>query len=64
MIPVKNGATDTQKWQSEKRHIKDDIQRFFGKKISKVQGIAIMSDSDNTQQSINGFYRNIYFSQH
>ena len=63
MIAVESGADKKEQWISEVRNIKEDIQRFFGEDISQIEGIAIMTDSDNSQSSTTAFYRNIYFSQ-
>jgi hypothetical protein len=56
MVSVESGPANTGKWITETRNIYGDYIRFFGKKPPKVAAIAIMTDTDNTGESISAGY--------
>jgi len=56
MISVESGAKDTGKWITETRNIYEDFILYFGKKPPKVGAIAIMTDTDNTGESVSAGY--------
>ena len=62
MIPVRSGADHLGRWQSERVNVAEDYFRIFGKRIDTVDGIAIMSDSDNSGDSAVAYYGDISFS--
>lgn len=63
MVPVKNASSASGTWYTEKRNLKEDFKAFFGKDISRIDAIAIMTDTDNSKQDAQASYRNIYFSK-
>jgi len=63
MITVNSGSARLGQWQSISRNIYADYQRAFGHKPPPVTAIAIMTDSDNTDDKLTTFYGDIYFSQ-
>ena len=63
MFALQSGNNNSQQWQVEKRNLKDDLLKLFDEEITQIEGIAIMTDTDNSQSSAMAFYRNIYFSQ-
>ncbi len=56
MISVESGSAETGKWITETRNIYEDYKRFFGKEPPKVGAIAIMTDTDNTGESVTAGY--------
>jgi hypothetical protein len=56
MISVESGQADTGKWITETRNFYEDYKRFFGKEPPKVGAIAIMTDTDNTGESVSADY--------
>jgi hypothetical protein len=62
MIAVRSGNAERGRWVSEKRNIREDLKRLFGKEIDEINAIAIMSDSDNTGQQAIANYGDIFFS--
>jgi len=62
MVAVRSGDKETGQWLTEKRNIYTDFKQLFGKEITKINVVAIMSDSDNTKQSATAYYGDIYFS--
>lgn len=62
MFAVRSGDAETGQWLHERRNIREDFQALFGEDITRIDAIAIMSDSDNTGQSARAYYADIYFS--
>jgi len=61
MIVVQSGRALTGTWGNEERHVLSDYERLFGKggKHPMAQGIAILTDSDNTNSRAAGDYAHI-----
>jgi len=62
MLAVQSGADETGQWQTQKQNIREDLKQQFGEDIDAINAIAIMSDSDNTQQNATAYYGDIFFS--
>jgi len=62
MMSVREATDNTGEWYKEKRNVLKDLQQYVDPKIRYIDGIAVMSDSDNTDAFVNGYYGNIYFS--
>jgi len=62
MVAVRSGSGELGKWLTEKRNVREDLKRLFGEEITRIDAIAIMSDSDNTCQSTRAYFGDIYFS--
>lgn len=45
---VLNNAGQNGQWITQSRNLKDDFKAYFGKDINTIDGIAIMTDCDNT----------------
>lgn len=50
-------------WISEKRNIKADLRRLFGKDFRYIDAVAIMSDADNSNSSAIGYYTGLVFTR-
>lgn len=61
-LALQSGDAHAGQWQSEKRNLKEDIQQLFGMPIEMIEGIAIMSDTDNTNSSAIAYYHDFFFS--
>lgn len=61
IIVVQSGRALTGTWVTEERNVLSDYERFFGKgeKHPVAQGIAILTDSDNTNSRAIGDYAHI-----
>jgi len=61
IIVVRSGRTLAGTWVAEERNVLSDYERFFGKgeKRPVAQGIAILTDSDNTNSNAVGDYADI-----
>ena len=64
MIAVRSHADQTKHWYTEKRNVLTDFKTHFGDDIRFIDGIAIMTDTDNAAGSALSYYANIYFSEH
>ena len=62
MVVVESGASKTGTWRSEKRNIYEDYKQVFGHEPPMISGIAIMTDTDNTQTSAVAYYGDIRFT--
>lgn len=62
MVAVESGEELTGQWVMEKRNILDDIQNLLGIEQTQINAVAIMTDTDNSQQSAIAYYGDIYFS--
>ena len=49
-------------WVTVKVNVKDHFKKFHNLDLDKINGIAIMSDTDNSKKSAIAYYQNIYFS--
>ena len=59
-----NGRSDPSfYWISHKIHIINDIQRLWNVDVSYLESIALMVDTDNTNNKVETQYKNIYLSQ-
>ena len=49
-------------WVTVKANVKEDFKKFHNLDVNELDGIAIMSDTDNSKQKSITYYQNIYFS--
>ena len=49
-------------WVTVKANVKDDFKRFHDLDVSELNGVAIMSDTDNSKKKSIAYFQNIYFS--
>ena len=50
------------KWITVKANVKEDFKRFHDLNVNQLDGLAIMSDTDNSKMKSVAYYQNIYFS--
>lgn len=62
MISLQDRNSSGSTWFVEQRNVKQDFESFHGKKIDHIDGVAIMTDSDNSGLNANAYYGDIYFS--
>jgi hypothetical protein len=61
MIVVESGPAKVGIWVEEERNIYDDYKKAFGEEPPLINGVAIMSDTDNTRDRAIAFYGDIEF---
>ena len=49
-------------WVTVKANVKEDFKKFHDLDVAELDGLAIMSDTDNTKKITIAYYQNIYFS--
>ena len=49
-------------WVTVKSNVKEDFKKFHDLDVNELDGLAIMSDTDNSKMIAIAYYKNIYFS--
>ena len=49
-------------WVTVKANVKEDFKKFHDLDVNELDGLAIMSDTDNSKKEAIAYYQNIYFS--
>lgn len=62
MLSVRDGNDAVGQWHEEKRNVLQDLQQYVDPEIRYIDGIAIMTDTDDTSSFVNSFYGDIYFT--
>ena len=63
MIAVQSGNEKANTWQSQQRDIFEDYVDAFGEHPGDITGIAIMTDTDNTNESATAYFGDITVHQ-
>ncbi len=53
---------DNNKWISVKANVKEDFKKLHNLDVNELNGVAIMTDTDNSKKKAVAYYQNIYFS--
>lgn len=56
MIVAESGAQGVGSWHSYQRNLVDDYKKAFGAAPGPIIGVALMTDTDNTDAKAEGFY--------
>lgn len=62
MLAVRSGNARVGEWVEERRNVRADFQRLFGRDVRYVDAVALMTDTDDTGESAIAYYGDIYFS--
>jgi hypothetical protein len=62
MIVAESGAAGVGRWRSHERNLVEDYRRAFGGDPGPIIGVAVMTDTDNTNGKSNGYYGAIRFA--
>ena len=54
--------TNLNEWVTVKANVKEDFKKFHDLDVDELDGLAIMSDTDNSKLKAVAYYQNIYFS--
>ena len=63
MLAQRDASDPQHKWFNEQRNVAMDFKQLLGKDIRQIDGVAIMTDSDNSGLSAKALYGDIYFSE-
>ncbi len=61
MIVVRSGSADVGRWVEEERNVYEDYKKAFNEEPPMINGVAIMSDTDNTREAATAYYGDILF---
>lgn len=61
-VAVQSGPSRVGRWVSQSRNIRDDFQALIGGHARHVDGVAIMSDSDNSGRAAKAYYGDVRFT--
>ena len=50
-------------WVTVKANVKEDFKKFHDLEVNELDGLAIMSDTDNSKMKAIAYFQNIYFSE-
>lgn len=59
MVAMDSGARDAGTWRTHRRDMRADFRRLFGREVDELEGIAVMTDSDNSGLSARAWYGEI-----
>lgn len=63
MVAARSGQSENSvQWVNETRNVREDFKKFFGVDITSIDGVAVMTDCDNSGLPSTGYYRDIWFS--
>jgi len=63
MVVIESGAQKVGMWIDEERNIYKDYKKAFGEEPPMINGVAIMSDTDNTKEQVIAYYGDIIFQK-
>lgn len=63
MVIVESGPQNVGMWVDEERNIYEDYKKAFGEEPPMINGVAIMSDTDNTKEQVTAYYGDIVFQK-
>ncbi len=61
MVVVESGPSNLGLWVEESQNIYEDYKKAFGEEPPMINGVAIMSDTDNTKERATAYYGDIVF---
>lgn len=63
MVAVRGPEAALNVWHSEKRNVRSDLKSLFGEDYRYIDGVALMTDTDNSNGQVSAFYGDIWFSK-
>ena len=46
-------------WRTHRRNLREDFRRLFGREVDELEGVAVMTDADNSGQRARAWYGDI-----
>jgi len=62
MIVLQSGSARRMQWVEEARNVYNDYRMAFGHEPPHISSVALMTDTDNTGETVTAFYGDIIFS--
>lgn len=63
MVVVQSGTDNLNRWITEERNLAEDFKQAFKEPPLVISGVAIMTDTDNTQEQATAYYGDILFKK-
>lgn len=60
IVAVESGDDKVGQWVNEERNIYEDYKKYFGEEPPKIGAVAVMSDTDDTQEEVTAYYGDIF----
>ncbi len=61
MVAVDSGEAHAGDWRTHRRNVRADFLRLFEREVEEIEGIAVMTDSDNSGLDARAWYGEIAF---
>jgi hypothetical protein len=61
MLAIRSGDADSGRWHKESRNVREDFRRLHGRDVEVIDGVAVMTDCDNTGGQAEAWYGDIEF---
>ncbi|MBW6520132.1 MAG: DUF3047 domain-containing protein [Desulfoarculaceae bacterium] len=62
MLALRSSTDKPATWYQEKRNVHTDLRELFGSETRHIDGVAIMTDTDNSGQQTTAYYGDIFFT--
>lgn len=62
LVAVRQGAAGVGQWQSESRNVRADLKTAFGRDFDHIEGVAVMTDCDDSHTHGQAWYGDLHFS--
>ena len=59
MVAVESGPAHAGEWRRYRRNVQEDFRRLFGREVDELEGVAVMTDADNSRQHARARYGDI-----
>ena len=59
MVAVESGPAHAGSWRSYRRNVREDFRRLFSREVDELEGVAVMTDADNSGQRARAWYGDI-----
>lgn len=63
MLALRGPEAALNAWQFEKRNVRADLRKLFGADLHLIDAVALMTDTDNSNQHVSAFYGDIWLSK-
>lgn len=62
MVAVRSGTSEAGRWMDERRDVQTDFRDLFGRHVRHIDGVAVMTDTDNAGGAAVAYYGDIRFA--
>ncbi|MGM0825907.1 MAG: DUF3047 domain-containing protein [Pseudomonadota bacterium] len=63
LMALQGGTSNVGEWVAEVRDVRDDVATLFGDTVSTIDGVALMSDGDNSGNDATAWFSQLGFSE-